>query len=175
MPNIIKQEQGLLFEENFNDPSLIWTLSPSNANNLEFANNKLQIKHIDEYVTYTIIEPDSDEYACIVKIDHAPYDTNDIAGVIILHTNKQYIECQTFLSTNDSKIGTQYVLNDLVQELDLDSKYTRYRVDDGSDDSSSQEQEDEGEEEDEPSIYDSDVKYNYLKIYKKSYSTSIIK
>ncbi len=169
MPNIIKQEQGLLFEENFNDPSLIWTLSPSNANNLEFANNKLQIKHIDEYVTYTIIEPDSDEYACIVKIDHAPYDTNDIAGVIILHTNKQYIECQTFLSTNDSKIGTQYVLNELIQELDLDSKYTRYRVNDGSDDdSSSQEQKNENEEEDESSIYNGDVKYNYLKIHKKN-------
>lgn len=160
MPNIIKKEQGLLFEEDFNNPSLIWTLSPSNANNLSFEDGKLRIKHIDEYVTYTIIEPDTDEYACIVKIDHAPYDVNDIAGVIILHTNKQYIECQTFLASASSKIGTRYTLSELLNELDLSSEYPRYQINEDSPDDSQ-------DDEDNPD-FNGDVQYNYIKVHKKN-------
>lgn len=162
MPNIIKQEQGLLYKEDFSNPSLVWTLSPSDANNLEFVNNKLRLKHTSEYVTYTIIEPELDEYACIVKIDHAPYDVNDIAGVLILHTNKQYIECQTFLSDTSSLIGTQYTLSNILSDLNLADEYVKYNINE-----SSENQEGESEQEDE-NPHDGDIKYNYIKVYKKN-------
>ncbi len=167
MPNIIKEKQGLLFDDDFREPNLAWNLSPSNANNIAFTENGLRLRHTGKYVTFTIVEPELDEYACVVEIDHAPYDITDIAGVIILSTNRQYAELQTFMATSESEVGTKYTLEEIFEDAnyDLDYIYPRYRIDDGNDAPSG---DNPSEDEDEPEQGFVDVQYRYIKMYKKN-------
>lgn len=105
MANLNKTQSGLLFFDDFSEKTLMWTLSPSDANCLSFGDNGLQINHTRRYVTYTIIEPSADEYSCIVKIDHIPAKLTDIAGIIVMSNVKEYAECQSFMATGPSEIG----------------------------------------------------------------------
>lgn len=104
MAKLNKTNSGLLFKDNFTEKTLMWTLSPSDANNVFFGDNGLQMKHNKRYVTYTIVEPSVDEYSCIVELDHIPANYNDIAGVLVMSTVKDYAECQTFLATGPSEL-----------------------------------------------------------------------
>ena len=104
MATLNKTNSGLLFKDDFTEKTLMWTLSPSDANNVFFGDSGLQMKHNKRYVTYTIIEPSVDEYSCIVELDHIPANYNDIAGVLIMSTVKDYAECQTFLATGPSEL-----------------------------------------------------------------------
>lgn len=104
MAKLNKTNSGLLFKDNFTEKTLMWTLSPSDANNVFFGDNGLQMKHNKRYVTYTIVEPSVDEYSCIVELDHIPANYDDIAGVLVMSTVKDYAECQTFLATGPSEL-----------------------------------------------------------------------
>ena len=104
MANLMKTQNGLLFYDDFSEKSLMWTLSPSDAICLSFGDKGLQMKHNRRYCSYTITEPATDEYSCIVKLDHIPFDFNDIAGVLVLSSNKEYAECQTYLATGPSEL-----------------------------------------------------------------------
>ena len=104
MATLNKTNSGLLFKDDFTEKTLMWTLSPSDANNVFFGDNGLQMKHNKRYVTYTIVEPSIDEYSCIVELDHIPANYNDIAGVLVMSTVKDYAECQTFLATGPSEL-----------------------------------------------------------------------
>lgn len=167
MATLIKQTNGLLYEDNFSEQSLAWNLSPSDADALEFGENGLRLKHTDQYVIYTITEPELDEYACIVDIDHIPYDKSDIAGVIVLSSNKQYAECQTYMATSPSEVGNIYTLDDIVAAIDL-SHYVKFRIND--------EEEEDVETDEDGSIIPSDdsgqpfqdTTYHYIKCYKKN-------
>ena len=104
MSKLNKTSSGLIFKDDFTEKTLMWTLSPSDANNIFFGDNGLQMKHNKRYVTYTIVEPSIDEYSCIVELDHIPANYNDIAGVLVMSTVKDYAECQTFLATGPSEL-----------------------------------------------------------------------
>lgn len=104
MSKLNKTNSGLIFKDDFTEKTLMWTLSPSDANNVFFGDNGLQMKHNKRYVTYTIVEPSVDEYSCIVELDHIPANYNDIAGVLVMSTVKDYAECQTFLATGPSEL-----------------------------------------------------------------------
>lgn len=111
MAKLNKTNSGLLFKDDFTEKTLMWTLSPSDANNVFFGNSGLQMKHNKRYTTYTIVEPSVDEYSCIVKIDHIPANYNDIAGVLVMSTVKDYAECQTFLATGPSELVNSEQIN----------------------------------------------------------------
>ena len=61
MAKLNKTNSGLLFKDDFTEKTLMWTLSPSDANNVFFGDSGLQMKHNKRYVTYTIVEPSVDE------------------------------------------------------------------------------------------------------------------
>ena len=111
MAKLNKTNSGLLFKDDFTEKTLMWTLSPSDANNVFFGDNGLQMKHNKRYVTYTIVEPSVDEYSCIVELDHIPANYNDIAGVLVMSTVKDYAECQTFLATGPSELVNSEQVN----------------------------------------------------------------
>ena len=111
MATLNKTNSGLLFKDDFTEKTLMWTLSPSDDNNVFFVDSGLQMKHNKKYVTYTIVEPSVDEYSCIVKIDHIPANYDDIAGVLVMSTVKDYAECQTFLATGPSELVNSEQVN----------------------------------------------------------------
>ena len=111
MAKLNKTNSGLLFKDDFTEKTLMWTLSPSDANNVFFGDNGLQMKHNKRYVTYTIVEPSIDEYSCIVELDHIAANYNDIAGVLVMSTVKDYAECQTFLATGPSELVNSEQVN----------------------------------------------------------------
>lgn len=112
MANLIKTEHGLLFYDDFKEHTLMWTLSPSLANCISFTGKGLRMHHNKRYCTYTIPEPEVDEYSCIVNIDHIPYNTADIAGVIVISSNKEYAECQTYMAFGPSEINNSIQYED---------------------------------------------------------------
>lgn len=105
MSKINKTNSGLLFFEDFSEQTLMWTLSPSNADCLSFGDNGLQMKHNEHYVTYTIAEPSVDEYSCIVNLDHIPRTAEDIAGILVMSSTKEYAECQSYMATEPSELN----------------------------------------------------------------------
>lgn len=106
MSNLTKTQNGLLFQDDFSVKTLMWTLSPSDqGTQLVFGDKGLQMVHSGQYITYTITEPNLNEYSCVVELDHVPYDTTDIAGVIVLSNNKDYAECQSYMAMGPSEIG----------------------------------------------------------------------
>lgn len=132
MAQLNKVTEGLMFFDDFKEQTLMWTLSPSDANNLRFSNNGLTMLHNKYYTTYTIVEPEAEEYSCIVELDHAPYNYSDIGGVIVLSNNEEYAECQSFKGDNNSEINgatiTQEQVRALVLQM-LDEDYVQYMFD----------------------------------------------
>lgn len=121
MAKLNKTNSGLLFKDNFTEKTLMWTLSPSDANNVFFGDNGLQMKHNKRYVTYTIVEPSVDEYSCIVELDHIPANYDDIAGVLVMSTVKDYAECQTFLATGPSELINSEQVNIDIENMIKDA------------------------------------------------------
>jgi hypothetical protein len=105
MAKLNKVSNGLLFFDDFKEKTLMWTLSPSNANCLAFGEDGLQIKHNRNYTSYTIVEPNLEEYSCIVHLDHTPVNLYDIAGIIVMSNSKEYAECQSYMATGPSELG----------------------------------------------------------------------
>lgn len=135
MARLNKSENGLIFYDNFREPTLLWTLSPSDANNLRFGDSGLTMLHHRRYTTFTMTEPSLQEYSCIVELDHIPRNFDDIGGVIVIANNKEYAECQSFLATGPSELGNsnliQADINKMIQVL-LDDSYVRYTINDGT-------------------------------------------
>ena len=125
MSNLTKSTNGLLFYDDFSEKTLMWTVSPSNASNaLEFGENGLRIKHSEKYVIYTLVEPEVEEYSCIIQLDHVPFNYEDIAGIIVMSSNKEYAECQSFLATEPSEITNPS--NALSDFVDVQYKYIKF-------------------------------------------------
>lgn len=108
MPKITRMNNGLMFYDDFQEKSLMWTLSPSDADCLAFGEKGLRMLHQSRYCYYTMQEPAAEEYSCIVELDHIPFNEDDIAGILILSSNKEYAECQTYLAADSSEIGNSY-------------------------------------------------------------------
>jgi hypothetical protein len=104
MSKINKTNSGLLFFDDFSEKTLMWTQSPSDIDCVSFGDKGLQIQHNNSYITYTIIEPELDEYSCVVHLDHVPFNEGDIAGVIVMSTAKDYAECQSYMAHEPSEI-----------------------------------------------------------------------
>ena len=121
MSKLNKTSSGLIFKDDFTEKTLMWTLSPSDANNVFFGDNGLQMKHNKRYVTYTIVEPSIDEYSCIVELDHIPANYNDIAGILVMSTVKDYAECQTFLATGPSELVNSEQVNIDIENMIKDA------------------------------------------------------
>ncbi len=132
MAKLNKSQNGLIFYDDFKEPTLLWTLSPSDANSVRFGDNGLTMLHHRRYTTFTITEPEAEEYSCIVELDHVPYNYDDIGGVIVISNNKEYAECQSFLATGPSELGNASSVHADVQRMVdaiLDDSYVRYTVD----------------------------------------------
>lgn len=137
MSKINKTNSGLLFFDDFSEKTLMWTQSPSDINCLSFGDNGLQMIHNNSYVTYTIIEPELEEYSCVVQLDHVPFNENDIAGVIVMSTAKDYAECQSYMAEEPSEITNKEIpttdeINALINDIlnDKLDKYVEYSIDD---------------------------------------------
>lgn len=116
MAKFNKTNDGLIFYDDFKEQSLMWTLSPSNSNCIRFGESGLTMLHNRMYCTYTIVEPSTEEYSCIVEIDHIPYNFDDIGGIIIIANNKEYAECQSFLATGPSELGNSNTIITDIEE-----------------------------------------------------------
>ena len=134
MANLNKTSSGLLFYDDFSEKTLMWTLSPSDANNLSFGENGLQLKHNKRYVSYTIVEPSVEEYSCVIHLDHVPVNRNDIAGILIMSANKKYAECQSYVATGPSELINseqyEYEIEELVRQLMDESNYVQWFLND---------------------------------------------
>lgn len=132
MAQLNKTANGLLFFDDFKEQTLMWTLSPSDANNLRFTEDGLTMLHNRRYTTYTIVEPAAEEYSCIVELDHIPFNFDDIGGVIVIENNKEYAECQSFMATAPSELGNanlvQADIRGIIKEL-MGDNYVTYTVD----------------------------------------------
>ncbi len=117
MSNLNKVNNGLLFEDDFTERTLMWTISPSDsALQFSFNENGLAIKPCNKYLTYTMQEPDIEEYSCIISLTHSPLGKEDIAGVLLLGTNKEYIECQSYLSMVPSELSNPQTLDSYMEQ-----------------------------------------------------------
>lgn len=139
MSKINKTNSGLLFFDDFSEKTLMWTQSPSDINCMSFGDSGLQILHNNSYVTYTIIEPELDEYSCVVHLDHIPFNETDIAGVIVMSTAKDYAECQSYMAHEPSEIINREIpatdeINAMINDIlnDKLANYVEYTVDDGT-------------------------------------------
>lgn len=117
MPKITKMNNGLMFYDDFKEKSLMWTLSPSDANCLAFGEKGLRMLHQTRYCHYTMQEPAAEEYSCVVELDHIPFNEDDIAGILILSSNKEYAECQTYMATDSSEISNSYTPEGYIKGL----------------------------------------------------------
>ena len=52
MANLMKTQNGLLFYDDFSEKTLMWTLSPSDANCLSFGDKGLRMVHNRRYCSY---------------------------------------------------------------------------------------------------------------------------
>lgn len=150
MSKLNKTSSGLLFFDDFSEQTLMWTLSPSDATHaVSFGDNGLQLLHNSKYIMYTIVEPEIDEYSCIVKLDHKPYNLEDIAGVIVMSNTKEYAECQSFMATSPSELNNidqteniKQMIIDLLNEANYvqwsqnDEDFPEFSIDDGTSDGS---------------------------------------
>ena len=165
MATLIKEHEGLIFEEAFDENSLIWSLTPSNVDCLRFEPDGLHILHNSEYITYTMKEM-GDEYCVVAQIDHTPVTKDDIAGIIVMSDTNDYAECQSYQAEAPSNIGNNG--ENVSLGYDLSDHYVRYTFDDSrsEDDESSEEGEGEEGEETDPSSVFVDKIYQFIKFVK---------
>lgn len=131
MATLVKEHEGIIYEEDFQENSLLWSLTPSDVDCLRFNPDGLRINHNKNYITYTFKEPD-EPYCLIAEIDHTPLTEEDIGGVIVLSNTNEYAECQTYLATSPSTIendGENLTENTV---SDLNGRYVKYTIDDGT-------------------------------------------
>lgn len=126
MATLIKEHEGIIYEEYFHENPGIFTLTPSESDCIEFTRDGLHIKHNNNYVNYMIKEP-SDPYCMIVRITHRPVTKEDIAGILLLSTNDDYAECQSYLAESPSTIGNNG--ENATMPYDLSQLYTEYHFD----------------------------------------------
>lgn len=132
MAKINKVNNGLIFYENFSEKTLLWTLSPSDSDCVSFGENGLQMKHTNNYTTYTIVEPSMDEYSCIVELDHIPHNLKDIAGILVMSNTKEYAECQSFMALGPSEMTNAEIVNVDVERMVnnyLNDSYVQWSID----------------------------------------------
>lgn len=125
MADLIKTENGMLYEDDFSSNSLLWQLSPADYSKLEYTENGLKIKRSTDYTTLSIREPERSRYSFFCEIEHHPFNDKDIAGVIVMSNSDQYAECQSLRMEypsgyNDTENMKDYLLK-LIKEY-VDSK-----------------------------------------------------
>lgn len=127
MATLIKEHEGLMLNESFEEASLLWNLAPSDVDCLRFNQDGLRILHNSEYTTYTMKEPNG-EYCAVAQIHHIPVTKDDVAGIIVLADTQDYAECQSYLSEKPSNIGN-YGVNTTF-DFDLSDRYIPYSFND---------------------------------------------
>ena len=133
MSKLNKVNSGLLFFDDFSERTLMWTQSPSDTNAVSFGDNGLQMLHNQKYTTFTIVEPQADEYSCIVKLDHIPLNKVDIAGVIVMSNTREYAECQSFMATSPYDLNNSDQTEDIknmITELMTNANYVQWSLND---------------------------------------------
>lgn len=175
MAKLNKTTSGLLYYDDFREKSLMWTLSPSNANNIAFEEGGLRMKHNKRYASYTMVEPYLEEYSCIVHLDHIPVNYDDFAGVLIMSTVQQYAECQSYMATGPSELvnseSFKADIENIVSVILDDANYVKWAEDDdpiyepGISELPSRVP---GSEIVNPAVF-MDVKYNWIKFTKMKY------
>lgn len=140
MATLIKEEEGILYNEYFHENPLIWSLTPSETDCLRYGEDGLRILHTNQYVTYMLQEPESrgydkgkECYCLIMHLDHTPITEEDIAGLIVMSDTNNYAEFQTYLATSPSTIGNNG--ENVNAGYDLGAHYVSYRFDDEEDES----------------------------------------
>lgn len=166
MSTLIKESHGIIYDENFQTQSLIWSLSPSDVDCLRFENDGLHILHNNKYITYTMKEYDQ-PYCLLACIEHEPLTDDDIAGVIVFCNTRNYAECQTYLSDAPSNLendGKNIRLNH-----DFSDEYVKYTFDDDDSEDGSEESDpssSSSEEETEEPAVEENGEYKYIKVVK---------
>ena len=168
MSKLNKTSDGLFFFEDFSKETLLWTLSPSDANCISFGDNGLQMKHHKRYTTYTIVEPSTEEYSCVVNIDHIPRTTEDIAGILVMSNTKEYAECQSHMATEPSELGNSDIINieNIIQNVLDKNNYVQWSLND--------DEQEENQKNTDSSVTNGDVVfvdtiYRYIKFTKLKY------
>ena len=174
MATLIKEHEGIIYNDYFQDSSLLWTLTPSDVDCIRFNQDGLKILHNKNYITYTFKEP-NESYCLITEIEHTPLNNEDVAGLIVLSNTDEYAECQTYLATSPSTIGNngENLSNGTIDTIDLDSKYVRYTIDPNEDEDGSESGEEPQEEDPSQTVINyennfEDKVYKFLKLIKNN-------
>lgn len=166
MSKLKQEKNGLIFEDTFPEKTLLWQLTPSNEDCLRFKQDGLHILHNENYVTYTIPEPQNlEEYCAIVHLTHKiTNDADDIGGVIVIANTNDYAECQTFKAIKPSNITNNggSIANG---GLGLDETFVSYDIDSAITDDVD-DNENESNNTDSSSVTSEDKEYQYIKINK---------
>ena len=120
MANLVKSASGLIFHDDFSKRTLLWSLFPQEEfQRLHFTNDGLVVDYGSKYLSYMIVEPEYPEYCTILKMTHGLTDYKDIAGMIIMQSNKQYAECQSYLADEPSELNNVYYAVELRKLIEL--------------------------------------------------------
>ena len=178
MATLTKETGGLIYNEDFQESSLLWSLTPSDVDCLRFNQNEgLRILHNDNYISYTFRdEPNTNEfrnYVMLVELDHTPLTEEDIGGIIVLNNTNDFAECQTYLAKSPSNIQNygENLDNFLDFYGDLDARYVTFSFNDDNL-AGDEEFEEENEEDEEetttvnPETGFVDTIYKYIKVVK---------
>lgn len=175
MATLIKEHEGIMYEEDFQENSLMWSLTPSDIDCLRFNVDGLKINHNENYITYTFKEPD-EPYCLIAEIEHTPLTEEDIGGIIILSNTDEYAECQTYLASSPSTIGNNgQNIYDSID--DMSNKFVRYTIDTGFSNEEVEESHNENNEHQTVLNYDAnfiDTIYRFLKLVKYNDNTGYV-
>lgn len=171
MATLIKEQEGIIYNEYFHENPLIWSLTPSETDCLRYSEEGLRILHTGQYVTYMLQEPESrgynngkESYCLIMHLDHTPVTEEDIAGLIVMSDTNNYAEFQTYLATSPSTIGNNG--ENVNAGYDLGEHYVEYHFDDGDDSDNSESSSSDEETIVNPTTGFIDKVYKILKVIK---------
>lgn len=171
MATLIKEQEGIIYNEYFHENPLIWSLTPSETDCLRYSEEGLRILHTGQYVTYMLQEPESrgynngkESYCLIMHLDHTPVTEEDIAGLIVMSDTNNYAEFQTYLATSPSTIGNNG--ENVNAGYDLGEHYVEYHFDDGDDSDDSESSSSDEETIVNPTTGFVDKVYKILKVIK---------
>lgn len=107
MPTIEKLQSGFIYKENFSEENIMWQFFPNEPSRYTKANNSLIFNYCTSRSVALTKMPDGD-FVMQCKVTHRPLSTNSFAGVLLLESNDDWVECQLY---KDDAVLTQHFYN----------------------------------------------------------------
>lgn len=97
MPSISRSKFGHIYDEEFDSNGAMWQFFPDNNQSYEIKEDKIILKHnryADRVMALTKLPQEDFVMQC--RIRHRPLTTDSFAGVLLLKSSTDWVECQTY-------------------------------------------------------------------------------